>query len=84
MATTNFNLDLSGLVTSILCAAVYLALGLGVFLLIGDFTVFTWADPWLYVYGLLWPFILMYHFLKWAVIAIVLIGLVFIVVRLAR
>ncbi len=68
----------------LLSTAVYLALGLGLFLWIGDFTVFSWGDPYLYAYALLWPFILIYHFLKWALIAAILVGIVFLGVRLAR
>jgi len=63
-------------IEGVLGAAVYLALGLAVYMWLGidAGVVFSWAEPWLYIYGLLWPFILLYYFLKWAMIAVVLIG----------
>lgn len=70
--------------TSLLTAAAYLVIGLLVFLWLGDFTVFTWADPWVYVYALLWPFVLFLIFLKWAIIAVFLILIVFLGIHLQQ
>lgn len=78
------NIDLGSVVTSLLSVAIYLGLGLGVYMLLGTFGVFVWADPMVYVYMLLWPFILIWTFLKWAFIAAILVGIVFLGVRLAR
>ena len=85
MATNNtFTIDLGGLVTSLLGAAIYLGLGLGVYMLLGSFGVFAWADPMVYVYMLLWPFVLLWEFLKWVFIIGVIAALIFLGIRLAR
>lgn len=38
-----------------LAAAIYLAIGLLWHLMTGDYEVFSWTNPWLYVDTLLWP-----------------------------
>lgn len=50
-----------------------LVIGLLVYLLLGDYQVFSWADPWLYIYMLFWPFVLLFKFLFWALIIAVVI-----------
>lgn len=60
----------------------YLAVGLLVYMLIGDYTVFTWADPFVYIYAFLWPFVLLFTFLKWALIAVVVVVIVIFVYKL--
>jgi len=55
--------------------AVYLGIGILVYLILGAWSVFTWSDPWLYVYMALWPFIIMWNLFIW-LMAIILIGLV--------
>lgn len=39
---------------------VYLAIGILSYLWFGEYEVFTWTDPWLYVYVGLWPFLLIF------------------------
>lgn len=39
---------------------VYLAIGILSYLWFGEYEVFTWTDPWLYVYIGLWPFLLIF------------------------
>lgn len=57
---------------------IYAALGIVTYLILGTFSIFTWADPWLYVYMALWPLVWIWTFFVWAVIiaAIVIIGVV--------
>ena len=56
----------------------YLMLGLVSYLILGDFTVFAWIDPWVYIYMALWPIIWIWNFVVWIVIigAIVFAGIV--------
>lgn len=65
-------------IKGITAAAMYFALGLLSYMMIGDFAVFAWTDPWLYVYMAFWPFIWGWYFFLWvaAIIIIVLIGIV--------
>jgi len=58
------NIQIKGLIAT----AMYFALGLISYLLIGEFTIFTWADPWVYIYMAFWPFIWFWVFLIWALI----------------
>jgi len=59
-------IQIKGFVSS----AMYLVLGLISYMMIGEYTIFTWTDPWLYVYMVFWPFIWLWIFLFWfAIIA---------------
>lgn len=51
-------------------------LGLVSYLVIGDYTIFTWADPWLYVYMLFWPAVWVWFFFFWFMVLLgcVLLG----------
>ena len=60
--------------------ALWLCLGLLVYLWLGDYTVFSWSDPWLYIYMVLWPFPLLFNFVIWAIIIALIIGAIFIVI----
>lgn len=61
-----------------LSVAIYLAIGLAVYMWLGiDAGVaFSWASPWLYIYALLWPFVLFLEFLYWLIIAIVVVAVI--------
>lgn len=50
----------------------YLIIGLVMYLWFGEFTVFSWADPWLYVYAMFWPLVLIYNIAYWMLIVVVL------------
>ena len=58
-------------------SAMWFALGLISYLLIGDYSVFLWSDPWVYIYMAFWPFIWIWFFIVWAVIITVVIGILF-------
>jgi len=59
-------IQIKGFVSS----AMYLVLGLISYMMIGEYTVFTWVDPWLYVYMVFWPFIWIWVFLFWFAIIV--------------
>lgn len=54
-----------------------LIIGLLAYLWLGDYTVFSWADPWLYVYMVFWPFILIYYFFLWVAGIAIVCGIVY-------
>jgi len=58
-----------------IAAIFYAAIGLLLYLLFGEYEVFSWVDPWVYVYIGLWPFLVFWWFI---LIAICIIGLVLI------
>lgn len=58
-------------------SAMYFMLGLISYLLIGDYSVFLWSDPWVYIYMVFWPFIWIWFFVVWAVIIVVVGGIIF-------
>lgn len=59
----------------------YMALGLLVYLWLGEYQVFAWVDPWLYIYITFWPFILLFNFIIYAIV----IGLIiFVVIMIAE
>lgn len=58
-------------------SAMYFALGLISYLLIGEYSVFLWSDPWVYVYMAFWPVIWIAAFIFWAIIAAIIIGIIF-------
>ena len=58
-------------------SAMYFMLGLISYLLIGDYSVFLWSDPWVYVYMAFWPFIWIWFFVVWVVIIVVVFGILF-------
>ena len=60
--------------TDFFAGLIYLAIGLAVYMWIGAFAVFTWASPWVYIYMLLWPFIVIWQFLFWVIIGIVAVA----------
>lgn len=57
--------------------AVYLGLGLLVYLWLGVYMEFSWTDPWVYVYMALWPFVLFFKALFWVIIIVVAIMVIF-------
>lgn len=69
----------------ILSTAIYLAIGLAIYMWLGlpAGAVFSWAEPWLYIYALLWPFVVLWAFLKWAIIAVACIGAVVFLLHLS-
>jgi len=62
----------------LLITFLYVMLGLVSYMMIGDFTVFAWIDPWVYIYMALWPLIWAWTFIKWAAIiaVIVIVGII--------
>ena len=60
-------------VNGILGFAIYLALGLAVYMWLGTFDVFSWVNPDVYIYMFLWPFILFFKALFWVVIVVVVV-----------
>lgn len=58
-------------------SAMYFMLGLISYLLIGDYSVFLWSDPWVYIYMVFWPFIWIWFFVVWVVIIVVVGGIIF-------
>lgn len=49
---------------------VYMALGLLVYLWLGEFTVFSWQDPWVFVYLMFWPIVLVWNAFLLAVVVV--------------
>lgn len=49
-------------------AIAYLVVGLLIYLGLGEYAVFSWVDPWLYVYMVFWPLVLIFEFIFWAVV----------------
>lgn len=71
--TINFKIGLIG-------GLIYLAIGLLWHLVTGDYEVFSWANPWLYVDALLWPLWL----LGWVILAIIaIIAIIFVCVTIS-
>lgn len=61
----------------LIAAAMYFMLGLVSYLMIGEYSVFAWADPWVYVYMAFWPFIWIGTFIFWVLIIGAVIGVIF-------
>ncbi len=57
----NFKLGVVG-------SGIYLAVGILYHMIFGDYEVFSWTDPWLFVGMFLWPFLLFFRFLVVAII----------------
>ena len=57
-------------------AGIYIALGILYHLIMGDYEVFSWADPWLYASMFLWPFFLIGWIIVWviAIVAVIALG----------
>lgn len=70
--TVEFNLRLGWI-----GAGIYMALGIVYHMVFGDYEVFSWADPWLYVGMFLWPFLLAFRFFLFVVAAAIVIGLAY-------
>lgn len=66
------NIKISGL----LGACVWLGFGLLSYIMIGEYSVFMWADPWVYVYMVFWPFIWAWTIFWWALAVVIVIVLV--------
>lgn len=60
-----------------IATAMYFILGLLSYLLIGEYSVFVWSDPWIYIYMVFWPFIWIWVFVVWVLIIGVVIGIIF-------
>lgn len=67
-------------ISGIIGALIYLALGLAVYMWLGDYTVFMWTDPWVFVYMLLWPLILFFKALYWALIIVAAVAVIWFLV----
>ena len=48
-------------------AGIYIALGILYHLIMGDYEVFSWGDPWLYASMFLWPFFLLGWIIVWGI-----------------
>ena len=61
----------------IIGGAIYLALGLLVYLWLGTYSMFGWADPWIYIYMALWPIVIIWKaFVLFLIIAIIVVIIV--------
>ena len=58
----------------LMSTAMYLAIGLLVYLWLGTYAVFGWVDPWLYVYMVFWPFILIWNVFLWILLCAAIVG----------
>ena len=66
MSERSFTLKFPGFIGGF----IYLALGLGVYMWLAKYETFSWAEPLLYVYMALWPFILFLEVLYLVLIAV--------------
>lgn len=66
-------------IRGIIATAMWFALGLISYLLIGDYSVFVWSDPWVYIYMAFWPVIWIWFFLLWVAAIIIVGGIIFLV-----
>ena len=56
----------------------YLVIGVLVYIVLGDYTVLSWADPWIAVYAVFWPIVLILKALLWILIIAAIFGVVWI------
>ena len=61
----------------IILSAMYFMLGLVSYLLIGEYSVFLWSDPWVYVYMAFWPAIWVWFAFLWILAIVAVIGVIF-------
>lgn len=57
----------------LISTASYLAFGILIYMWLGTYAVFSWVDPWLYMYMAFWPFILIWNVFIWAVLIVIVI-----------
>ncbi len=64
-------------INGLIASAMYFMLGLISYLMIGDYSVLLWSDPWVYVYMAFWPIIWIWFAFLWILAIVVVIAIIF-------